>query len=96
MDYGEERREEERKPLVLDSEYEFNGALCPCKIINLASRSITLNVKEPLIVGNSIKIVLGKEIITAKVIRVDGDVAGAMFDKLSDEQLDYILKLKNV
>ncbi len=95
MEYKfEEKRVAERKPLILDAEYELQGVLCPCQIVDVSTQGIGMRVKGILMVGDKINIILDKHTIVAKVVRVDGNIVGVTFEKLSDKDLDYILNLK--
>lgn len=95
MDYKfEEKRRDERKLFILDTEYELKGILCPCQIIDISSQGIKMRVKGILMAGDNIKISFDKHTITAKVVRVDGNIVGVMFEQLSNEELDYIMNLK--
>ncbi len=97
MDYKfDDRRRDVRKPLLLDAEYELNGTLCSCNIVDISARGIGMRVKGCLIVGDKINIILDKNNITAKVVRVDGNIVGVMFDQLSNEMLNYILSLNTL
>lgn len=91
----EERRNNERKPLILDAKYEFNKTMCSCQIIDITSQGMTIRVKGFLMAGDKINITLDKNNFAATVDRVDGNIIGVKFEQLSDEQLDYIMNSKN-
>ncbi len=89
-----EKRKYERRPLQMPSVYILNDIQCPCHIIDISSQGIGMRVKGYLEIGDVVKIVLGKLDILAKVVRVEGNIIGVMFDLLTDEQLNYILELR--
>jgi hypothetical protein len=90
----EEKRGAQRRPLILDAQYNLGGSLCQCQIIDISSIGIGMRVKGILVAGDKIDIVLDKNNISATVVRVDGNIVGVKYEKLPDEILDYIINLK--
>jgi hypothetical protein len=90
-----ERRSFERRPLQLNANYKFNNIEYPCTIVDISLQGMGLRVKAALAVGDILEVLIEKQIIPAKIVRVDGNIVGIKYDLLTDEQLEYIINLKN-
>jgi len=92
----QERREFERKPLQLEAKYEINYKEFPCYIIDISLQGMGIRVNDPLKVGVSVKILIEQQVISGRVIRVEGNIAGIRYDLLKSKQLDYISEIKQI
>lgn len=91
-----DKRKYERKPMQMPATYILNDIECPCHIIDISSQGIGMRVRGCLETGDLVKIILGNMKLNAKVVRVDGNIVGVMFELLTDEQLNGILALRNI
>ncbi len=89
-----ERRQFERKLLEIDAEYDWNGCVCPCFIVDVSVQGVGMRVKGCLAVNDNITLMIGMEMINAIVAHVDGTFVGIKFNSLTEKQMNYILDLK--
>lgn len=96
MDFFEEKRRNERSPVLITASYIFNKIESPCEIRDISSEGIKMRVKSFFVRDDIMKIKLGVQTLTGKVVRVDGNIISVKFEQLTNEQLNSILEIQQV
>ncbi len=79
----------------MEAVYELKEIQAACEILDISSIGLKMRVKGLLYKDDKVNIKLDKETFQAVVINVNGNIIGVRFEKLSDIQLNYLLKLKD-
>lgn len=89
-----EKRKAERKPTNINAFYDLNGIQGSCEISDISSTGLKMRVKGLLYEGDHINIKIDNQIYKSIVANTNGNIVGVRFEKLSDTQLNYIMKLQ--
>lgn len=93
-DYFEERRKTERKSVQMEAVYELKGIQAACEILDISSTGLKMRVKGLLYENDQVNIKLDRQTFPSVVINTSGNIVAVKFEKLTDAQLNYFLKLK--
>jgi hypothetical protein len=88
--FPDERRQYERVSVQLSSNYEQNGSLYPCNIVDLSPQGLCMRTNSLLLIGDCINIHLESNILFSKVVRTDGNIVGVWFQNLTNQQINFI------
>ncbi len=88
-----ERRKSIRNKILLEAFYEINGNPVSCEILDITGKGLTLRVKGFVKAGDSMKIFIEKEAITAKVINVNGNIVKTAYDMRPEDEHVFLNNL---